>query len=281
MKDVLGVGELSQNGIEIFKTLYPDIAQPAVRKVGIALETVFDFANTILLPLKLANDRSKVYFQKHMESYKEKINKVPDNEIGTVTPEVGLPILDELLRVTNDELAELFVNLLLNASTLKNSHVAHPSFINVIKSLSGDEARIIHFLSNYPKEYFLSLSFDRVDTNGQVVPLTGSYSNISSLVNLDYREKEQFYVKNLINLGLIEEFRNVYLESDFKEYDIIREAYKHIEESHLLGIRSVDKTNYISQSTISLSRGRNKLTPYGKEFIKSIKVPEVSNTTQE
>ena len=33
--------------------IYSDLAQPSVKKVGEALETVFDYAGSLLLPIKL------------------------------------------------------------------------------------------------------------------------------------------------------------------------------------------------------------------------------------
>ena len=36
--------------------LYEDLFQPSLKKADLALETVIDFGNTILLPLKLINE---------------------------------------------------------------------------------------------------------------------------------------------------------------------------------------------------------------------------------
>ncbi len=269
IQDVLGIAKLSENNLEMIKLIYPDVAQPAVRKVGIALETVFDFANTILLPLKLLNDKSKVFFQKHMENYKKKIDELNTEEIGNVPPEMGLPILDELTKTTNDNIAELFINLLLSSSSIDKSKNAHPSFINVIKNLSSDEAKIIQYLIESNKERFLLVSFSRKDIDNQIVELSDSYSSILDL-NIDYIENHAFYARNLINLGILSENRHLYFQTEIEEYDPLIKKLDFVKEHKLNLLRNLDDSDYIKKSSIITNKGVLKLTEFGKEFIKAV-----------
>lgn len=267
INDLLGIGKLSDNSIELAKTIYPDLAQPAIRKVGYALETVLDFGNTILLPLKLANENSKVYFQKHMDSYREKLNKVPEENIGTVPPEIGLPIMDELLKVTNDDLADLFTNLLLNASTINNSQYAHPSFIGVIRNLSGDEAKIIKFLSN-PSTSFIFIRFDKVDSKG-TVPLTREFSNLNDIVELNFKDNEAFYIKNLLNLGIIDNPKH-YNINNLSLYEDLEKQYVEHKERYSKAIEEMKIEDPDFNGKIHITKGTNIVTDYGNVFIKSI-----------
>ncbi|MDQ0208874.1 hypothetical protein J2S05_003698 [Alkalicoccobacillus murimartini] len=144
MSDKLGIGKLSESSVEVIKLVYPDLAQPGLRKVGQALETVLELSNTILLPAKLASTSANFYFKKWMKKYGENLDVIPDDEIGTVIPEIGLPVIEELLKITNEEVAEMFINLLTNASHIDKSRNSHPSFIQVIRNLSKDEAKILN-----------------------------------------------------------------------------------------------------------------------------------------
>lgn len=81
------------------------------------------------------NKNAGVFLKHHMEKYKENMEKIPEEEIAIVPPTLGLKIIDELLTVTNEDIAELFINLLTNASTLSGVRYAHPSFIEVIKNI--------------------------------------------------------------------------------------------------------------------------------------------------
>lgn len=268
MKDLFGLGKLGKNTTEVIKLIYPDLAQPGLKKVGDALATVLDLSNTILLPIKLLNENGKVYFQKHMDDYKEKLNKVDQEQIGTVVPEVGLVILDELLKVTNDDLANLFTNLLVNASTIDHSRNAHPSFINVIKSLSADEAKIINYLSD-SQEYIVYIQFYREDEDGSSIPLENIYNNLNYLVELDYEDNAEFYINNLINLGIIKS-REVYYNRDIDKYEKLEKKYKSVIDDFENTILNLPSEHHLKNSRISIARATYPLTDFGKKFIESI-----------
>ena len=57
----------------ILGMIYQDVAQPSVKAVGDALGTVFEFSTSILLPLKLRNEKVKLNFTKRLNEYKDKL----------------------------------------------------------------------------------------------------------------------------------------------------------------------------------------------------------------
>ena len=65
-----------------------------------------------------------------------------------MNPQIGVPIIEKLGYITNDEIADLFTNLLTKASSVDTVNLAHPSFVQLIERLSVDEARIIKYLFN-------------------------------------------------------------------------------------------------------------------------------------
>ncbi|QCT02286.1 hypothetical protein E6C60_1570 [Paenibacillus algicola] len=64
------------SGTGLIKEIYTDLAQPGVKQVGLALETVLDLCNTILLPAKILNEKSKIVFTNNLERYKEKVKNI-------------------------------------------------------------------------------------------------------------------------------------------------------------------------------------------------------------
>src|SRR5690606_20435116 len=94
------------------KELYKDLFKPGMKKAGEVLETVLDGANLILLPLKLLNSKSRIYFQKNLNTYSDKLNKITELNPTKVPQYVGLPIIDKLTYLDQNELAEAFINLL-------------------------------------------------------------------------------------------------------------------------------------------------------------------------
>jgi hypothetical protein len=92
--------------------IYEDFAQPSVKKIGEALGTLFDFGSTLLLPLKLQGEKNRLNFEKRLKEYKDKLDTIPDEKITNVNPQIGIPILDKLTYVTDDDIADLFTTLL-------------------------------------------------------------------------------------------------------------------------------------------------------------------------
>lgn len=131
------------------KELYKDLFKPGMQKAGSALATVLDGANLILLPLKLLNEKSKIYFDKNLEKYSEKLNNNKELTPTQVPQYVGLPIIDKLTYLDQNELAETFINLLTKASFDETLKLVHPTYISILNNLSADEAKILfHFKDN-------------------------------------------------------------------------------------------------------------------------------------
>ncbi|WP_153392906.1 Abi-alpha family protein [Chryseobacterium vaccae] len=142
---------------QLLTTIYGDLAQPAVKKVGIALESVLEFSTSIFLPLKFQNEKWKLNFEKRLLDYKEKLNQIPEEDIIEVNPQIGVPIIEKLSYTTNDNIAEMFLNLLIKGSSIKTANIAHPSFISIIERISSDEAKIINYLKH--KDYIPYISY--------------------------------------------------------------------------------------------------------------------------
>lgn len=282
MEDIFGLGKLGNNSMDLIKLVYPDLAQPAFKKVGMALETVLDLSNTILLPAKLLNERSSIFFKKHMEKYQEGLEELPTEEIGQVPVEIGLTILDELFKVTNEDLAELFTNLLVNASTVSGSRQAHPSFVNAIKSLSADEAKIIKHLSLDYKP-FIYIRYERQDRRSDIpyiddspvkIPLSDDISNLNEILELTFKENKEFYMHNLTTMGILRK-SDTYFTSDDEEYELLKVQNKPLENDLLDQLNVINAKKHLGENVIALmeiTQGHYQLTSYGAEFLKSISV---------
>ena len=81
----------------ILKEIYVDVARPGVSQVGQAIGTIIGLGNIILWPLQLLNERAKVALERNLENYRERLKQVPESDITPVRPEVGVPILENLL----------------------------------------------------------------------------------------------------------------------------------------------------------------------------------------
>lgn len=259
------LSETIKNGSEIIKSVYQDVAQLGIRKVGMALETIFDFSNTILLPLKIANERSKIIFINNMERYKTKIEHLDDSDIVTVPPELGIPLIDKLTYTQDYHISEMYLNLLASASSKLTATTTHPSFIRIIENLSPDEAKIILFLTDRffekndikMKYIYYRVEFtNRRGGSNLTKPLTG----IEKFVNLQFKHNIQLYLENFIGLGLLVDKETWTLA---ESYDDLIELYDDIKEK--LDEIKIEEEH----KSIEIKKSYYEVTEYGKLFISS------------
>ncbi len=90
----------------LLKEIYGDLAKPGVSQVGKALGSVLGLGNTILWPVTLLNERARIALEKNLEKYREQIKDIPNEELTEVPPELGVPIVEKLSYVTNEELSK-------------------------------------------------------------------------------------------------------------------------------------------------------------------------------
>jgi trehalose/maltose hydrolase-like predicted phosphorylase len=86
---------------------------------------------------------------------------------------------------------------------------------------------------------------------------------------LNFSENGDFYITNLISLGIIEKI-DTYLYSEASRYDELIKRNQAVKDDLQRQIDSLDDSNIIKQSKIDIAKGRFIVTTYGKQFIKSI-----------
>ena len=123
--------------------VYNDMAQPAAKQVGGALESTVKAARWIIAPLDYLaaqNDRYQKFLQRVVE-------KVPEDRRIEAHPQIAGPTLDGLKYVPDDSvIAEMFLNLLARAIDRERVNEAHPAFHQIIAQLSPDEAVVLFHL---------------------------------------------------------------------------------------------------------------------------------------
>jgi len=259
------ISEAMKNGSELIKFVYQDTAQPGLKKVGMALETVFDLSNTILLPIKLVNEKSKIIFVNNMERYKRKIEHIEEDDIVDVPPEIGIPLLDKLTYTQDYYVSEMYLNLLASASSKSNSMTTHPSFIRLVECLSPDEAKIILFLTDKyfeKKEIKIKYIYYRATFKAQQGGrnLTRKMTGIEHAVSIQFKNNIPIYLENFIGLGLIVDKEPWVL---IDPYDELTELYKEIQAE-------IDKIENKDQfSSIDINKSYYEVTDFGKLFIYS------------
>lgn len=180
--------------------IYGDLAKPGVRQVGKALGTVFGLGNTVLWPIHLANEHSRLYLEKNLQDYRARLEHVPEAKIVPVAPEIGVPIAEKLTYVRDVRLADLYVTLLEKASNIDTNSEAHPSFVNVINNLSPDEAQLLEIFVNRMHLEFVAAKW----RSQHLFHIAGDLLIAQECINgLVFPQNAPAYLENLMGLGLV------------------------------------------------------------------------------
>ncbi len=245
---------------QVLTLIYSDLAQPGVKKVGTALETVLEFSTSFLLPVKLLNEKFKLNFEKRLDDYKEKLEDVPESDLCEVNPQIGTPIIDKLSYTTNDEIADLFTSLLTKASSIKTVNLAHPSFVQLIERLSVDEARIIKHLIN--KDIVPSVSFRAYLKNKKgFQEILKSATSLHIEVELFFPLNINTYLDNLVSMGILDNSHGM-RKIDANIYEPLYKIHNYVQISE-----SYTKSEKFSH--IEKEDSYFQITDFGKTFIRA------------
>ena len=126
--------------------VYEDAIQPVAKEAGKALQTVGRTVNAALLPV-----RGLVWGIEKIEEFVQtkvtkKLSNTPVENICPPDPAVAGPALESLRYTGHKEsLSELYANLLASAMDKETAKTAHPGFVEIIRNMSADEARLLEY----------------------------------------------------------------------------------------------------------------------------------------
>jgi|TARA_R100000455_G_scaffold29361_1_gene19445 hypothetical protein len=189
--------------------VYQDAIQPGARELGKSLETIGKSVNLALAPLKAVvwgYEQIEVFLTKEVA---KKLQNIPEEDIITPKINVAGPLLDALrYSAKEEELREMFGNLLANAMDKSTAHSAHPSFVEILKQITSDEAKIMQHFNSVkvlPKIDIVSKQKNQ--------PHYDIYMKNYSLVNIKSLEIKSgmapIYVDNLCRFGLLTTYDGV------------------------------------------------------------------------
>lgn len=256
INDITGLGSFAP----IITELYKDMAQPAVRNFGLALGAITSVGLFIHLLSSWGTDRLNICLKNNLEKYSERLKEVPSEDIVEAPPEVAIPIIEKLSYVTNEELRDLYIELLAKASIKDENDKAHPNFINIINSLSPDEAKMLKTFKI--KKSFEVETYYTARNNSEIFKNKQLDDKIFD--GLNFPKNIAAYLENFEGLGLITLSKSnagqaimIYELQDELNNSLIRSNIRPINLRRNLDIRK-ESRNILS------------LTNYGKLFLDAV-----------
>lgn len=186
--------------------IYQDVAQPAAQEIGKALHTVAKTVHIALAPVSAlvwGYDQIKDFVSTKIA---EKLKNIPPENLVTPKPNIAGPLLDALRYAGHESsLSDLYANLLATAMDSSTAQGAHPAFIEIIKQLTPDEAKLVSLFVNDIALPLVNLRWEYKPnqdgkTGGQDVLV--HYSHLGFQAKCEYPQMTPTYIDNLCRLGL-------------------------------------------------------------------------------
>lgn len=188
--------------------IYQDAIQPAAQEVGKALGTVAKLVNVALAPVSALVWGYEQIREFTATKVAEKLKDVPPEKIVSPSPNVAGPAI-EALRYTGHEesLSEMYASLLATAMNEDTIQKAHPAFVDIIKQLTPDEAKIVRGFATSqainPIISILASGPNKSLSDGHHVELR-NFSQIGQRAGCEHIQLVPAYLDNLIRMGLCE-----------------------------------------------------------------------------
>lgn len=230
------------------------------------LSSVINVVDTLLFPFQAAKLLKDAKIESLKRSLAIDIEKIPEeNRKKEVELNIVGPAIESLkYTIQDDELRDLFEKLLV--STLDNRKQVFPSFVEIIRQLSPDEAKLLKELKEEISDYpLVDVIFDLKDGKGSYYDVLQNYSLIGKKT-CEKKELIPTYLIELQKFGLILINDRVHLGSDILYTKLEQEALEIGKE----------KKYFIMNGEYRVNRKKFSVTAYGKLFLKACVFGQVS-----
>jgi hypothetical protein len=186
----------------------------------------------------------------------KRLESVPEGDRQVPDPRIAGPAIDAMkYTAETPKLADMFAELLVSSMDRSRSHLTHPSFVEILKQMTPDEAKILEFLSTNDQYPGLELRVKTGEAGWK--PSHRFWSLIPTKVNLQYPAKIVSCLDNLERLKLIL-IPDGHRIADDAEYDSL------LNRKEILDRKKKEESQ---GNTLQTVYRLVMLTSFGREFI--------------
>lgn len=241
--------------------IYPDALQPAAKELGKTLETAMRLVNAALAPVRgliWSFEKAETYVY---EKVGKKLELLPADQIVPPSPVIAVPAVQALMLTAGEPtLGELYANLLATAMDKSTAEDAHPGFVELIKQMNSDEAKLFQKFGSLGSLPCIRMKIRDADGKGFEQTLIPLFTNAGEVSGCERTDKSDTYVTNLQRLGLLNiTFESYY--SDDGKYAVLRE--------HATIKRMEERVEKESDAVVEFDKGQILPTAYGIDFYNS------------
>lgn len=236
--------------------VYDDIVAPSAKPIGTILSFI---PRTIRLWLSnwekwiLNGERS---MELTARAIKEKTANIPEEKLTEPEPYVAIPAIQQLsYSYDSEELRNMYANLLVSSMNIDTKPYVHPSFVDIIKQLTPDEAKLLKYLSHNPNQPLIDVKLTYPE-NGYITQLH-NFTNIGEGI-CENADEIYAYLDNLERLKIIEIPLGIYIKNE--------EVYKPLEEH--TKVKQLMSSPVPAECKMEIERHKFNLTAFGQNLIK-------------
>lgn len=241
--------------------IYQDVVQPAAQELGKGLQTVAKTVHIALAPVSAlvwGYDQIKEFVSTKVA---DRLKNVPPENIITPKSNVVGPALESLRYIGHESsLSDMYANLIAAAMDKSSASGAHPAFVDIIKQLTPDEAKLISLFIHSTPFPIISVRKDyKINTLEKTggIEVINNFSLLGNIAQCEFPHLTPSYINNICRLGLAE-IPAMYQYTGIGVYDSLENANS-IQEIKL-------QVEQDPEFNFSIDRRGLRVTELGKQF---------------
>ena len=214
--------ELAKEAIkEIGKDVYADGGKQIVQPTGDLLGLIPRAIKAALFPLEKWILQREYNVAEIKQLLELKLQDTDPKLIESPEPHIAVPAMQYISYcMDNEELREMYANLLANSMNKVVKNGVHPGFVEIIKQLSPDEAKILRYMNSHQIVPTVTLRY--VYEEGGGVDIIKNFSNVGDNIGCENPKDSAKYFDNLVRLGLITDLKGMSSLTDKTIYEPLK-----------------------------------------------------------
>lgn len=243
---------------EIAKDVYVDGGKPVVKPTGELVALVPRAIKAALAPVEKWILQREFNVEETKKLLEEKLKNVPPELIQPPEAHVAVPAFQYISYcMDNEELRDMYANLLANSMNEVVKNGVHPGFVEIIKQLCPDEAKFLKYMMVHNCVPTIGVKYEKADGSG--IDIIKDFSLVPKLSGCEGVNDSEKYIDNLVRLGLLLR-SNLLALLDKACYEPLKN------DPYVLQFCGEEKAKKRGCDRSEFDEGFVELTAYGKSF---------------
>lgn len=251
------VGELVGQTSGVLEKAYDDLAHPTAKSLGNTASLIPRTIGVWLGKWEKWVINGEESIRLTAEAVREKADKIPEEKLTEPEPYVAIPAVQQLSYCYDSEvLREMYANLLVSSMNTDTKGQVHPAFVDIIKQLTPDEAKLLKSIAKETSYIpLIDLQIQLGSGRGHI-PFLKNYTNIGDRV-CDTPTNICAYIENLDRLKLVCILEDIHMTD--------RDKYIPLENSPYYS--TLKNIKLPEGKTFTTKQKSFVITEFGKSFI--------------